>query len=221
MPESIGRSSRSDALRSGFLFLLTAGLPQSRKFDNKVWRARPVDLLHGSLGTGTAIAHNATTTRQPGTSNRASQTRSLSWGWNSDEVRNATLMGGFHVFLSMQNAAVQTSRSSPERSIMGTKIYVGGLPYSTTEAQLNDLFATHGTVQSARIITDKFTGQSRGFGFVEMGSAEEAKKAITALNGTQFEGRTLTVNEAKPQEPRSGGGGGGRGGDRGGRGGRW
>jgi len=102
---------------------------------------------------------------------------------------------------------------------MGTKIYVGGLPYSTTEAQLNDLFATHGTVQSARIITDKFTGQSRGFGFVEMGSAEEAKKAITALNGTQFEGRTLTVNEAKPQEPRSGGGG--RGGDRGGRGGRW
>ena len=102
---------------------------------------------------------------------------------------------------------------------MGTKIYVGGLPYSTTEAQLNDLFTTHGTVQSARIITDKFTGQSRGFGFVEMGSAEEAKKAITALNGTQFEGRTLTVNEAKPQEPRSGGGG--RGGDRGGRGGRW
>jgi RNA recognition motif-containing protein len=102
---------------------------------------------------------------------------------------------------------------------MGTKIYVGGLPYSTTEAQLNDLFATHGTVQSARIITDKFTGQSRGFGFVEMGSGEEAKKAITALNGTQFEGRTLTVNEAKPQEPRSGGGG--RGGDRGGRGGRW
>ena len=103
---------------------------------------------------------------------------------------------------------------------MGTKIYVGGLPYSTTEAQLNDLFAAHGTVQSARIITDKFTGQSRGFGFVEMGSAEEAKKAITALNGTQFEGRTLTVNEAKPQEPRSGGGR-GRGGDRGGRGGRW
>lgn len=102
---------------------------------------------------------------------------------------------------------------------MGTKIYVGGLPYSTTEAQLNDLFTTHGTVQSARIITDKFTGQSRGFGFVEMGSADEATKAITALNGTQFEGRTLTVNEAKPQEPRSGGGG--RGGDRGGRGGRW
>ena len=100
---------------------------------------------------------------------------------------------------------------------MAAKLYVGGLPYATTEAQLNDLFAGHGTVVSARIITDKFTGQSRGFGFVEMSSGEEAQKAIAALNGTQFEGRTLTVNEAKPQEPRSGGGGGGRGGDRGGR----
>jgi RNA recognition motif-containing protein len=92
---------------------------------------------------------------------------------------------------------------------MGSKIYVGGLPYSATESQLNDLFAVHGAVESARVITDKFTGQSRGFGFVEMSSAEEAKAAITALNGTQMDGRTLTVNEAKPQEPRSGGGGGG------------
>jgi len=91
---------------------------------------------------------------------------------------------------------------------MGSKIYVGGLPYSATESQLNDLFATHGAVESARVITDKFTGQSRGFGFVEMSTAEEAKTAITALNGTQMDGRTLTVNEAKPQEPRSGGGGG-------------
>jgi RNA recognition motif-containing protein len=99
---------------------------------------------------------------------------------------------------------------------MGSKIYVGGLPYSATEPQLNDLFATHGTVESARVITDKFTGQSRGFGFVEMSTAEEAKAAIAALNGTQMDGRTLTVNEAKPQEPRSGGSGfGGRGGDRG------
>ncbi len=104
---------------------------------------------------------------------------------------------------------------------MGTKIYVGGLPYSATEQQLNDLFGAHGTVESAKVITDKFTGQSRGFGFVEMSSGEEAKAAIAALNGTQMDGRTLTVNEAKPQEPRSGGGGGGRGGDRGGRGGRW
>ena len=102
---------------------------------------------------------------------------------------------------------------------MSTKLYVGSLPYSTTEQQLSDLFAPHGSVQSARVITDKFTGQSRGFGFVEMGSEDEAKKAIAALNGTQMDGRTLTVNEAKPQEPRSGGGGGGRGGFGGGGGG--
>jgi RNA recognition motif-containing protein len=103
---------------------------------------------------------------------------------------------------------------------MGSKLYVGGLPYSATESQLNDLFAQHGTVASARIITDKFTGQSRGFGFVEMSSQEEAQAAISAVNGTQMEGRTLTVNEAKPQEPRSGGGrfGGGGGGRSEGRG---
>ncbi|MBM4121985.1 MAG: RNA-binding protein [Nitrospira sp.] len=108
---------------------------------------------------------------------------------------------------------------------MGSKIYVGGLPYSATEQQLTELFAPHGTVESARIITDKFTGQSRGFGFVEMATEDEAKKAIEALNATQMGGRTLTVNEAKPQEPRSGGGGfgGGRGGSGGGGGkrGRW
>jgi RNA recognition motif-containing protein len=95
---------------------------------------------------------------------------------------------------------------------MGSKIYVGGLPYSATEQQLNELFAAHGTVESARVITDKFTGQSRGFGFVEMATAEEAKTAIAALNGTQLGGRTLTVNEARPQEARSSGGGGRSGG---------
>src|SRR6059058_1585525 len=111
---------------------------------------------------------------------------------------------------------------------MSTKLYVGGLPYSVTEQQLNDLFAQQGSVTSAKVITDKYTGQSRGFGFVEMSTPEEAKKAISALNGTQLDGRSLTVNEAKPQESRSGGGsrfggaggaggGGGRGGDRGGR----
>ncbi|MGH7254896.1 MAG: RNA recognition motif domain-containing protein [Nitrospirales bacterium] len=100
---------------------------------------------------------------------------------------------------------------------MGSKIYVGGLPFSTTDQELSDLFANHGKVESARVITDKFSGTSRGFAFVEMSSAEEAKAAIAALNGTQLGGRTLTVNEAKPQAPRSGGGGG----DRGGRGGRW
>ena len=99
---------------------------------------------------------------------------------------------------------------------MGSKIYVGGLPYSTTEQQLSDLFAVHGAVASSRIITDKFTGQSRGFGFVEMSSDSEAQAAIAALNGTELGGRTLTVNEARPQEPRTGGGGGGRGGRGGG-----
>ena len=88
---------------------------------------------------------------------------------------------------------------------MGSKLYVGGLPYAATEAQLSGLFESHGTVQSARIITDKFTGQSRGFGFVEMSSPEEASAAIEGVNGTEMDGRTLTVNEAKPQEPRSGG----------------
>ena len=92
---------------------------------------------------------------------------------------------------------------------MGSKIYVGGLPYSATEQELSALFAAHGAVQSARIIMDKFTGKSKGFGFVEMATADEAQKAITALNATQLGGRTLTVNEARPQEPRSGGGGGG------------
>ena len=99
---------------------------------------------------------------------------------------------------------------------MGSKIYVGGLPYSTDDAKLGELFAPHGNVESAKVITDRSTGQSRGFGFVEMVTAEEAKAAIAALNGTQMDGRALTVNEAKPREPRSGGGsfGGGRGGKR-------
>src|SRR5437016_13972509 len=97
---------------------------------------------------------------------------------------------------------------------MGTKLYVGGLPYSTTEQQLQELFSQQGSVTSAKIITDRYTGQSRGFGFVEMATAEEAQKAITALNGTQMNGRTITVNEARPQEKRPGGGGGG-GADRG------
>ncbi len=99
---------------------------------------------------------------------------------------------------------------------MGLKIYVGGLPFSATDSQLNDLFAPHGTVASAHVITDRTTGQGRGFGFVEMSTEQEAKAAIGALNGTQMDGRTLTVNETKPREPRSGGGsfGGGRGGKR-------
>lgn len=99
---------------------------------------------------------------------------------------------------------------------MTFKIYVGGLPYPTTETELTDLFVQHGNVDSAKIITDKYTGRSRGFGFVEMPSEEEGKAAIAALNGTQLDGRTLTVNQARPQETRSGGRGSGFGG-RGGR----
>jgi cold-inducible RNA-binding protein len=106
---------------------------------------------------------------------------------------------------------------------MGSKLYVGGLPYSVTEGRLSELFAAHGTVDSANVISDKFTGQSRGFGFVEMSTSNEAQAAIQALNGTQFEGRSLTVNEAKPMAKRDnfGGGGGGRGGDRDGGRNRW
>lgn len=97
---------------------------------------------------------------------------------------------------------------------MGSKLYVGGLPYAVTDARLEEIFATHGTVESANVIADKFTGQSRGFGFVEMSSSSEAQKAIEALNGTELDGRTLTVNEAKPKARRDNDGGGGRGGGR-------
>ena len=88
------------------------------------------------------------------------------------------------------------------------KLYVGGLPYTVAEDQLQALFSEHGTVESAKVISDRMTGRSRGFGCVEMSSQEEAQEAIDKLNGTALEGRTLTVNEAKPREPRSGGGGG-------------
>jgi RNA recognition motif-containing protein len=94
------------------------------------------------------------------------------------------------------------------------KIYVGNLPFQTTEAELRDLFAQHGQVDSAAIVTDRETGRARGFGFVEMGNDSEAAAAISALNNFSYGGRPLVVNEARPRE----GGGGGRGG-RGGRGG--
>ena len=94
----------------------------------------------------------------------------------------------------------------------GNKLYVGGLPYSVSDMQLEDLFSAYGTVESVRIITDRMTGRSRGFGFVEMSTPEEAAAATEQLNGTEYAGRTLTVNEAKPRENRRGGGGGGGGG---------
>jgi RNA recognition motif-containing protein len=102
---------------------------------------------------------------------------------------------------------------------MSTKLYVGNLSFNTSTQDLETMFGESGTVQSANIIEDRETGRSRGFGFVEMSSKEEAKAAITALDGKEVGGRNLKVNEAKPREDR-GNGGGGYGGNRGG-GGRW
>jgi RNA recognition motif-containing protein len=98
---------------------------------------------------------------------------------------------------------------------MGKKLYVGNLSYGVTDSTLEQLFAAHGSVQSAQVIMDRDTGRSKGFGFVEMGSDQEAQRAIAELNGKEIEGRTLTVNEARPKTE----GGGGRGGYGGGRGG--
>ncbi len=89
------------------------------------------------------------------------------------------------------------------------KLYVGGSPYQVTEDTLREIFSAHGAVESAAVITDRMTSRSKGFGFVEMSSEGEAQAAIDKLNGTDLEGRNITVNEAKPREPRSGGGGGG------------
>ncbi|EQC49013.1 hypothetical protein M899_0646 [Bacteriovorax sp. BSW11_IV] len=100
---------------------------------------------------------------------------------------------------------------------MGKKIYVGNLPYTISNDDLASAFADFGNVESAKIITDRDTGRSKGFGFVEMSSDDEAASAIEALNGKDFNGRNLTVNEAKPQAPRDNNRGGGhRGGPRGG-----
>jgi len=97
---------------------------------------------------------------------------------------------------------------------MAKRLYVGGLPYATTENELREAFAQAGAVESASIVMDRMSGRSKGFGFVEMTSDEDAQKAIDAWNGKDFGGRTLTVNEARPMEPRRdfrGGGGGGGG----------
>ena len=101
---------------------------------------------------------------------------------------------------------------------MGTKLYVGNLSFDTMENEISEQFSQFGSVNSCALITDKFTGRSRGFAFVEMGSEEEAQKAIAEMNGKELDGRTLTVNEARPREDRPrrnfGGGGGGGGRDR-------
>jgi len=93
---------------------------------------------------------------------------------------------------------------------MGKRLYVGNLSYDVDSSELEQLLSEHGTVESAEVVSDRMTGQSKGFGFVEMGSDEQAQAAIEALNGQEVKGRPLTVNEARPREPR--GGGGGRGG---------
>ena len=102
---------------------------------------------------------------------------------------------------------------------MGRKLYVGNLTYDVTDSALEQMFAAHGTVESAQVIMDRDTGRSKGFGFVEMGSDQEAQAAIAAMNAKEVGGRALTVNEAKPKEDRGGGGRGGYGGGGGGRGG--
>ena len=106
---------------------------------------------------------------------------------------------------------------------MGKRLYVGNLSFSVTSQGLEELFAQFGAVQSAQVVQDRESGRSKGFGFVEMGDDNAAQEAIRGLNEKEFEGRNLTVNEARPREERSGGGGGrGYGGGRGGsRGGRW
>ncbi len=99
---------------------------------------------------------------------------------------------------------------------MSKKLYVGNLGYSVSSSDLEKLFSTFGTVSSAQVIEDRESGRSKGFGFVEMGSDQEAQAAIQGLNGQEHDGRSLTVNEAKPREDRGGGGRGGRGGGYGG-----
>ena len=106
---------------------------------------------------------------------------------------------------------------------MGKRIFVGNLPFSATDQVLQETFAQYGTVESAKVITDRMSGRSKGFGFVEMSNDTEAQAAIDKLNGAEYEGRTITVNEAREMQPREGGGGGrggyGGGGGRGGYGG--
>jgi len=103
---------------------------------------------------------------------------------------------------------------------MSNKLYVGNLSFRVTNEDLHDYFAAAGTVESANVVFDRETGRSRGFGFVEMASEDEANNAIAQFNGQEYDGRNMVVNEARPREDRGGGGGGGgRGGNRGGGGG--
>ena len=141
--------------------------------------------------------------------------------YNDFDVR---VLGSFVLSASADPEEAEKKERSTYRSNsffrMATKLYVGGLPYSTTQDELRDTFAKAGAVASASIIMDKMTGRSRGFGFVEMENDADAQKAIEMWNGQDFNGRKLTVNEAKPMEaraPRSNDGGGYGGGNGGGR----
>src|SRR5439155_24118795 len=105
--------------------------------------------------------------------------------------------------------AIGTSQCDKEEHVMSRKLYVGNLPYEVGETELQELFTRAGSVESVNVVRDQMTGRARGFAFVEMGSDEDAQKAITELNAYQLGGRNLTVNEARPKPERSGGYGGG------------
>jgi len=118
-----------------------------------------------------------------------------------------------------QLLTAQATAAFSEFFVMGRKLYVGNLTYGVTNSALETMFEPYGSVQSAQVIMDRDTGRSKGFGFVEMSTDQEAQAAINGLSGKEVDGRQLTVNEAKPREERGGGGGGGRGGYGGGGGG--
>jgi RNA recognition motif-containing protein len=116
--------------------------------------------------------------------------------------------GSFEI-RSPETATESSVLAVKESNIMSSKLYVGNLSFDTTEVDLQDTFAEAGTVSEVALMQDKFTGKSRGFGFVTMSSADEGQKAISLFHGKNFQGRPLTVNEARPREDRAGGGGGG------------
>jgi len=112
---------------------------------------------------------------------------------------------GIHPYALREQIVLE---SELKEAFMGKKLYVGNLPFAATDQTLKDTFSQVGTVESAKVITDRDTGRSKGFGFVEMSSDEEAQKAISQFNGADFEGRAMNVSEARPMAPREGGGGG-------------
>jgi RNA recognition motif-containing protein len=141
----------------------------------------------------------------------------------TSQQANQAVSGALYVCMRGQRNQVRNDQPGrfTERGIAMKNLYVGNLPHSTTESELRNLFEAHGAVEKITLVTDRETGRSRGFGFVEMTNPSEADKAIATLNGTDLGGRTLTINEAKPKAERPRGGAGGRrfgGGGGGGRG---